>query len=558
VRLPRLTRTIDPSPQTWESERVANVVRALVLVLCIILTALSPDRRQTWPWFPLLVAAAAIGSLRQRPTLAGRIARIGEALICAVAVLGSNDATSPLFPYLIAPAFAGGLLAGVNGAVTSPGFAAIALLGALPFLDEAAHSWGVAIAEWVLLAVAAGLLAAWIRRLLIPGERGRPQISDSSYAAAYRLLSQLRPVARQLSVGLDPGTIAQGLLQSLKDVHDFERGAVYVRTGAGRLVPLALIGSSRIDWEVDVTGDGPFAEAWLSQRPQRLSRQLSGPPGSALVIPLVIGLRTFGLVGFETVRRTLGPHDAEQAARLAEDSALRLETALLFDDVRGLATAEERRRVAREIHDGIAQELSYLGYFVDGLAAEARGTNETMEQQLQQLRTEITRIISELRMSIFDLRSEVDVHGGLGAALSEYVRSVGRQSGLTVHMSLAETPNRLPAETEAELLRIAQEAITNARKHAEAENLWVSLTVDPPGAVLRIEDDGRGLGKARSDSYGIQIMQERARRLRTTVDLFARDPRGTAVEVRLGFETASSLAPSDETPSARVEESQPR
>jgi signal transduction histidine kinase len=558
VRALRLTRTIDPSPQAWESERVANVVRVLVLVLCITLTALSPDRDQSLPWFPLLIAAGAMGSVRQQPGIAGRLGRIIEALICAAAVLGSDDPTSPLFPYLIAPAFAGGLMTGLTGAFTSPGFAAIALLGALPFVDESAHSWGVSIAEWVLLAVAAGLLASWIRRLLGATERGRPEISDTSYAAAYRLLSQLRPVARQLSVGLDPGTIAQSLLQSLKDVHDFERGAVYVRTGAGRLVPLAFIGSSRIDWEVDVSGDGPFAEAWLSQRPQRLSRQLSGPPGSALVIPLVIGLRTFGLVGFETVRRTLGPQDAEQAARLAEDSALRLETALLFDDVRGLATAEERRRVAREIHDGIAQELSYIGYFVDGLAAEARGHDEAMEQQLLQLRTEITRIVSELRMSIFDLRSEVDVHGGLGAALSEYVRSVGRQSGLTVHMSLAETPNRLPAETEAELLRIAQEAITNARKHAEAENLWVSLTVDPPGALLRVEDDGRGLGKARSDSYGIQIMKERARRLRTTVDVVAREPRGTTVEIRLGDDPASSLAPSDETVPARVEESQPR
>lgn len=556
VRLPRLTRPIDPSPQTWESERVANIVRVLVLVLCAVLTAISPERHSSLPWFPLLIAAATIGSVRQQPALAGRLGRIVEAVACAVAVIGSDDPTSPLFPYLIAPAFAGGLLAGVGGAFTSPGFAAIALLGSLPFLDEPAHDWGASIAEWVLLAVAAGLLAAWIRRLLAPGDK-RPQISDSSYAAAYRLLSQLRPVARQLSVGLDPGTIAQGLLQSLKDVHDFERGAVYVRTGAGRLVPLAFLGSSRIDWEVDVSGEGPFAEAWLSQRPQRLSRQLSGPPGSALVIPLVIGLRTFGLVGFETVRRTLGAHDAEQAARLVEDSALRLETALLFDDVRGLATAEERRRVAREIHDGIAQELSYIGYFVDGLAAEARGKDESMEQQLLQLRTEITRIVSELRMSIFDLRSEVDVHGGLGAALSEYVRSVGRQSGLTVHMSLAETPNRLPAETEAELLRIAQEAITNARKHAEAENLWVSLAVDPPGALLRIEDDGRGLGRARADSYGIQIMRERAKRLRTTVDVVPREPRGTVVEVRLGDE-AVSLSGSDDAVSARVEESQPR
>jgi signal transduction histidine kinase len=145
-----------------------------------------------------------------------------------------------------------------------------------------------------------------------------------------------------------------------------------VRTGAGRLVPLAFVGASRLDWDVDVTGDGPWAEAWLSQRPQRLNRQLSGPQGSALVLPLVIGLRTFGVVGYETATRNLTAQDAVLAGEVAAETALRLETALLFDEVRDVATAEERRRVAREIHDGIAQELSYLGYFVDGLAAEAR------------------------------------------------------------------------------------------------------------------------------------------------------------------------------------------
>jgi len=535
-----------------EPARVAIVVRLLVFLLCVVLAALSPYRNEALPWTAVLVAAVVIGSVRNEPALTGWIARLAEVLLGVVAIVGSDVAASPLFPYLVAPAFVGGLLAGIGGAAMSAGVAAGALLVAIPIVDESRHDWVISMTEWVLVALAVGLLAAWIRRLLNPA-RNVTEVTDTSYAAAYRLLSQLRPVARQLSVGLDPGTIAQGLLQTLKDVHDFERGAVYVRTGAGRLVPLAFIGASRIDWQIDIAADGPFAEAWLSQRPQRLSRQLSGSAGSALVIPLVIGLRTFGVVGFETVRRSLGPADAAQAARLVEDSALRLETALLFDDVRDLATAEERRRVAREIHDGIAQELSYLGYFVDGLAAEARGSNEDLETQLQQLRNEITRIVSELRMSIFDLRSEVDVHGGLGAALSEYVRTVGRQSGLTVHMSLAESANRLPADTEAELLRIAQEAITNARKHAEAENLWVSLTVDPPTAWLRVEDDGRGLGRARADSYGLQIMRERAKRLRTTVAVVPRDPHGTTVEVSLGGNTAR-LQRSSPPVSAGVEE----
>ncbi|MGN6474817.1 MAG: sensor histidine kinase, partial [Mycobacteriales bacterium] len=388
------------------------------------------------------------------------------------------------------------------------------------------------VTQWVLLAVAAGLLAAWVRRLQTLSHPAAP--NDKSYAEAYRLLVQLRPVARQLSLGLDPGTIAEGLLESLRELHHFDRGAVYVRSGADRIVPLAYLGAPRPDWNVDVRGDGLLAHAWLSGQPRQLPTQLSGAPGSAVVIPLLMGARTFGLVAYESAERRLGPRDADAAARVVELAAPRLDTALLFNEVRDVATAEERRRVAREIHDGIAQELSSLGYVMDGLVADARDRRDGTDAALVDLRGEVTRLIRELRMSIFDLRSEVDVHGGLGAALSEYVRSVGRQSGITVHTSLTEATNRLPAETEAELLRIAQEAITNVRKHADAENLWVSLIVEPPGAILRIEDDGRGLGRARHDSFGLHIMRERAARLRTNLTIEPRAPRGTRVEIRIG------------------------
>jgi signal transduction histidine kinase len=523
--------SIDGAALSWTPEQVSIAVRALILLLCLVLTALSPRPSSSINWLPLVVALGVIASTRQGGML-GRLLRIVESVGTAVAITQSGAANSELFPYLIAPAFSGGLITGWSGAAVTPGLAAITLLVARPFLHTNNETYAGEVAQWVVLAVAAGLASAWIRRLLRPDGRA-PELVDTSYAAAYRLLAQLRPVARQLSVGLDPVTIADGLLQTLRAAHEFDRGAVFVRTGASRLVPLAYLGADRVDWDVDVTGDGAFADAWLSQRPQRRTRQFGGAPGSALVIPLVIGVRTFGIVGFETARRSVDAAEANAAARVVEEAALRLETALLFDEVRGVATAEERRRLAREIHDGIAQELSYLGYFVDGLAATATDGAEKMVPELKQLRGEITRVISELRLSIFDLRSEVDAHGGLGAALSEYVRSVGRQAGLTVHLSLTEATTRLPAETEAELLRIAQEAITNARKHAEAENLWVTLEVHPPGALLRVEDDGRGLGRPRMDSYGLQIMRERAGRLRTSVDILPRDPRGTQVEVRL-------------------------
>ena len=173
-----------------------------------------------------------------------------------------------------------------------------------------------------------------------------------------------------------------------------------------------------------------------------------------------------------------------------DEHSLRLDTALVFDEIRTMATAEERQRLAREIHDGIAQEVASLGYVVDDLASTTR--DPAVAQGLRDLRGELTRVVSELRLSIFDLRSDVSATNGLGSALSDYVRQVGAKSDLTVHLTLDEAPTRLRPDVEAELLRIAQEAITNARKHASARNLWVDCWTDPPFVSLSVRDDGRG------------------------------------------------------------------
>ena len=163
-----------------------------------------------------------------------------------------------------------------------------------------------------------------------------------------------------------------------------------------------------------------------------------------------------------------------------------------------------------------------------------RATDDEQRESLQYLRSELTRMISELRLSIFDLRSEVLATTGLGAALSDHVRTVGATSDLTVHLELDESPQRLRTEAEAELLRIAQEAVTNVRKHSGAQNLWVTVRTAPPSALLRIEDDGLGLGAGRADSYGMDIMRERADRLGAALTVSPREGGGTVVEVALG------------------------
>ena len=220
--------------------------------------------------------------------------------------------------------------------------------------------------------------------------------------------------------------------------------------------------------------------------------------------------------------------------REVDEHALRLDAALTFDEIRTIATMEERHRLAREIHDGVAQEIASLGYAVDDLSADA--TSDAQRRKLNTLRSELSRVVSELRLSIFDLRSEVSA--GLGSALSDYVREVGARSGMTVHMTLDVAPTRLRGEVETELFRIAQEAITNARKHSSAANLWIDCRIQPPAARISVRDDGGGLGKGRDDSYGIKIMRERAERINATLEVASRPdqrgPFGTCVTVTVG------------------------
>jgi len=468
----------------------------------------------------------------------GQVSRAAEAALWAVGVAGTGGSASPLLPYLVAPAFAGGIASGAVGGLVPPAVGAVAFAASrvAQLSADRVRDYASIGAEWLLIAIALGLIGAWVGR----ADSFRANHVEDAYAAAYRLLSQLRTVARQLSDGLDPVALAAALLEDCRSAVPYERSAVLVRSPGGRLVPLAYVGGERLEWDLEFTGDSAFAEAWASQRPEAAARQHVVPgrgprPGSSLAIPLRIGVRTFGLAGFETETPAAYPAEViAEAERLLDVGALRLESALLFDELREVATTEERRRLAREIHDGIAQELASLGYAVDELSRIAGAENSTLVPHLRGLREEVSRIVGELRLSMFDLRSEVDQHGGLGAALSEYVRTVGTSSPFVVHLSLDERPTRLPAQTEAELLRIAQEAVTNARKHAGAHNLWVHCSVDPPRALLRIEDDGVGLGPPRADSYGLEIMHERAARLRARLTVTSRDPQGTVVEVRLG------------------------
>jgi signal transduction histidine kinase len=529
------------------SARAGVAARVVILAACLALAAFSAAPARQLPWaLPVLVFALLAVVTQRMPRLA-TLTRAAEIGVTVLAVSAGGREGSPLLPYLIAPVFAAGVSAGQGAALLGTGVVAGGL-GAAMVAADGDRAFALACAQWVVMALLAGLTGATVRRLRAEATAGA---TETPYEEAYRLLSQLYSVTRHLPGSLDPMAIADRLLDAVAGVAPFTRAAVLVRTKGDRLVPLAhRAGGQRLDWDTSLRSDNLISEAWASQ----ISRVGAGTlpasgaesgSGSTLVVPIRIGVRTFGVLALDTTAPGAHPEPVvRQVEQVVQEAALRLATGLLFDEVRELATAEERRRLAREIHDGIAQELASLGYVVDALTGQARlERSDGLAQELADLRQQITRLVSEVRLSIFDLRSDVDRHGGLGAALAEYLRTIGTSSDLIVHLTLDEEPRRLPAESEAELLRIAQEAINNARRHAGAVNLWVTCRVDPPRAQIVVEDDGRGLGTGRNDSFGLEIMRERAARLGAVFEVGRRDPRGTRVEVVLG-----QLCPPGEEP----------
>ena len=518
-------------------DNLTRMVRITLLVLVLALGLLGEQSPAPLAWWVLLVIAALPGLVVPQHTLLHRLGRIAETVVVGLAAVYLTDGWIAFLPYLAVPALAAGLLVSATEVAVLVAIGAAALVAGGWWSDLLRTvDYPLVALQWVALAAVAGGVGCWFRLVLL----SRTTAAEPEYAQATRLLAQLRTIARQLPGTLDPGSIADRLLDELCQVAPAGRAAVFTGSGGGRLDVLAQRGPDRVAWETSLDVDTPISEAWVSQQAQvighSLDRGATAGEVSAMVLPLVTGVRTVGLVVLEADTSGAYPSGvAGAAAEIADHAALPLETALLFDEVRSLATAEERQRLAREIHDGIAQELVMVGYGIDNAIADLPDGAGSVADDLRALRAEVTRVITELRLSMFELRSDVDRHGGLASAIAEYARTVGASAGLRVHLSLDETTARLPAAVETELLRIAQEAVTNARKHANAANLWVSCEVDPPYARVEVSDDGRGIPEAAGEGrYGMSIMAERAGRVRAALEIRPRDPLGTTVNVVLG------------------------
>lgn len=281
-------------------------------------------------------------------------------------------------------------------------------------------------------------------------------------------------------------------------------------------------------------------------------------PGSGvsrLEVPLQRGDRTIGtlVVGSRGVR-SYGADEVEAIYSLANQAAIAVENAGLQERLRGLAVAEERERIAREMHDGLAQVLGYVN--TKSLAVEHLLEDRRIDEaraQLAQLAAAARSIYVDVREAILGLRSAIDPSVGLVVASETYAARFAEASKLVVEVRATDEARavRLPDQAQSHVFRIVQESLTNVRKHAQARRvkIWFDATEDALG--VSIIDDGAGMitsANAASDwpHYGLAAMRERAAAVGGTIEWRAATEGGTVV--RLQIPTSSSTLPNPAAP----------
>jgi PAS domain S-box-containing protein len=204
------------------------------------------------------------------------------------------------------------------------------------------------------------------------------------------------------------------------------------------------------------------------------------------------------------------------------------------------AIAEERRRIAREIHDGLAQDLAGLRFEVGLWHKLVDDDPAQMHAALDGFQELLNKNIREVRRSIFALRPVALDELGFYPALHQFISEFGEQNQLHLDLRIAGPPERLPAFLEPVLFRIIQESLNNVSKHAQAGMVWIEVDLESPGAViLKVRDDGRGFDPAilgqvvRRGHLGLKQMRERVENLKGVFELSSQPGNGTEIRAVL-------------------------
>jgi two-component system, NarL family, nitrate/nitrite sensor histidine kinase NarX len=368
----------------------------------------------------------------------------------------------------------------------------------------------------------------------------------SAQAALERKLREteaLNQIGSEMLAFKGQDAILQTIAEQAREILRVDAAAICLASeGSG--APTFAAKSGPVDAFLDET---EAAARWAA----RVSGAAHSPGGSLLLraafcrshleIPLQRGRESVGFlcVGAR-VERSFDAEDRAAAFALAAQAAITVEHGRLDAQVRELAVSEERGRIARDLHDGLAQSVSLLHLKArQAQALFAAGEPSLAAATLTELADVSASAYDEVRQSIFGLRTMVS--GGLGflPTLAELLHEFSEQHNLPVKLETDGAEQlRLAPASEVQVIRIVQEVLTNIRKHAQARHIRVSATRRDGRLRLSVEDDGRGFDPAKAVGpnglhFGLQGMRERAERLEGTLEIVTAPDKGTRVTVTL-------------------------
>ena len=287
----------------------------------------------------------------------------------------------------------------------------------------------------------------------------------------------------------------------------------------------------------DLCTDTPFDRAYIEQVDEGVPQDKSvlRQFRSWMTVPLIVHDRTIGtLILHHSRAHFYTRQHARLAFAVASQAAVALENAYLYEQAQALAVLQERQNLARELHDSISQVFY-------GINLGAHCAREALETNPHEALEPLEHIImhtetgqAEMRALLFELRSESLEIEGLVAALQKQVMVLRTRYRMSVKVFLEDEPG-VSIDRKHALYRIAQEAIHNVVKHAQASTVTLRLACDGRDVVLEVQDDGRGFDTTSSfpGHLGLRSMQERAVRLYGTLTLESTPGVGTSVMARI-------------------------
>ncbi len=269
-------------------------------------------------------------------------------------------------------------------------------------------------------------------------------------------------------------------------------------------------------------------------------------------MPVHIGDQVLGCLCVSSSRpRTISDHEVRVLGGLADQVAIAIQNAREFDRAGNVAIAMERERLAREMHDTLAQVLGFVNTKSQALHELLdAGRIDLVKEQVDQLTALSQELYADVREVILGLRAAISPERGLLPTLTDYLHAFAKQSGIDTQMIVEDGARELvfsPA-VELQLIRIVQESLTNVRKHAHARHAIVHFSTVDGHAELRIEDDGAGFDPvriARGDwpQFGLKTMRERTESVGGAFVVVSRPNQGTQIVVQIPLGDAGRAFP---------------